>query len=55
VGIPRIEHRGVCLFGDGELSEEIRRLGIHVILDLRPYFRKGEVVWQRDEYCSDLQ
>jgi glycosyltransferase involved in cell wall biosynthesis len=41
VTFPGIQHHVVCLFGDGELSEEIRRLGIQVhILDLRPYLRK---------------
>ncbi len=36
-----IKHHVVCLFGDGELSGEIRDLGIQVhVLDLRPYFRK---------------
>jgi glycosyltransferase involved in cell wall biosynthesis len=36
-----IEHHVVCLFGDGELSGEIRNLGIQVhVLDLRPYFRQ---------------
>jgi glycosyltransferase involved in cell wall biosynthesis len=38
---PNIKHHVVCLFGDGELSEEIRGLGIQVhILDLRPLLRK---------------
>jgi len=38
---PGIEHHVVTLFGDGELGEEIRDLGIQVhVLDLRPYFRK---------------
>jgi 1,4-alpha-glucan branching enzyme len=39
---PGIGHHVVTLFGDGELSEEIRGLGgvqLHV-LDLRPHFRK---------------
>jgi glycosyltransferase involved in cell wall biosynthesis len=41
VTFPGIEHHVVCLFGDGELSDEIRSLGIQVhILDLRPYFRR---------------
>jgi 1,4-alpha-glucan branching enzyme len=41
VKYPGIEHHVVTLFGDGELSEEIRDLGIQVhVLDLRPYFRK---------------
>jgi glycosyltransferase involved in cell wall biosynthesis len=41
VTFPAIEHRVVCLFGDGELSREIRSLGIQVhVLDLRPQFRK---------------
>jgi glycosyltransferase involved in cell wall biosynthesis len=36
-----IEHHVVSLFGDGELSGEIRDLGIPVhVLDLRPYFRR---------------
>jgi glycosyltransferase involved in cell wall biosynthesis len=36
-----IEHRVVSLFGDGELSAEIRDLGISVhVLDLRPFLRK---------------
>jgi glycosyltransferase involved in cell wall biosynthesis len=36
-----IEHHVLCLFGDGELSGEIRSLGIQVhVLDLRPHFRK---------------
>jgi glycosyltransferase involved in cell wall biosynthesis len=36
-----IEHHVVALFGDGELSQEIRELGIQVhILDLRPCLRK---------------
>jgi 1,4-alpha-glucan branching enzyme len=35
-----IEHHVMTLFGDGELSQEIRDLGIQVhVLDLRPYFR----------------
>jgi glycosyltransferase involved in cell wall biosynthesis len=38
---PGIEHHVVCLFGDGELSGEIRSLGIQVhVLDLRPHLRK---------------
>jgi glycosyltransferase involved in cell wall biosynthesis len=38
---PGIEHHVVCLFGDGQLSGEIRELGIPLhVLDLRPYFRK---------------
>ena len=38
---PGIEHHVVTLFGDGELSEEIRDLGLQVhVLDLRPHFRK---------------
>jgi glycosyltransferase involved in cell wall biosynthesis len=41
VMFPGIEHHVVCLFGDGELSGEIRSLGIQVhVLDLRPHFRK---------------
>jgi 1,4-alpha-glucan branching enzyme len=41
VKYPGIEHHVVTLFGDGELSEEIRDLGLQVhVLDLRPYFRK---------------
>jgi glycosyltransferase involved in cell wall biosynthesis len=41
VKYPGIEHHVVTLFGDGELSEEIRDLGIQVhVLDLRPHFRK---------------
>jgi glycosyltransferase involved in cell wall biosynthesis len=41
VSFPGIEHRVLCLFGDGELSGEIRSLGIQVhVLDLRPLFRK---------------
>jgi glycosyltransferase involved in cell wall biosynthesis len=41
VMFPGIEHHVVCLFGDGELSGEIRSLGIQVhALDLRPHFRK---------------
>ena len=37
-----IEHHVVTLFGDGELSREIRELEIQVhVLDLLPYFRKG--------------
>jgi glycosyltransferase involved in cell wall biosynthesis len=40
VGIPGIEHRVVSLFGDGELSGDIRGLGIPVhVLDLRPHLR----------------
>jgi glycosyltransferase involved in cell wall biosynthesis len=40
VTVPGIEHHVVSLFGDGELSDEIRDLGIQVhALDLRPYFR----------------
>jgi glycosyltransferase involved in cell wall biosynthesis len=40
VTLPGIEHRVVCLFGDGELSGEIRSLGIEVhVLDLRSHFR----------------
>jgi 1,4-alpha-glucan branching enzyme len=36
-----IEHHVVTLFGDGELSQEIRDLGLQVhVLDLRPYFRE---------------
>jgi glycosyltransferase involved in cell wall biosynthesis len=36
-----IDHHVVSLFGDGELSEEIRDLGLQVhVLDLRPYLRK---------------
>jgi len=36
-----IEHHVVTLFGDGELSGEIRDLGVSVhVLDLRPLFRK---------------
>jgi 1,4-alpha-glucan branching enzyme len=39
---PGIEHHVVSLFGDGELSGEIRDLGVTVhLLDLRPYFRQG--------------
>jgi glycosyltransferase involved in cell wall biosynthesis/peptidoglycan/xylan/chitin deacetylase (PgdA/CDA1 family) len=39
--IPGIDHRVVCLLGDGELSGDIRRLGVPLdILDLRPHFRK---------------
>jgi glycosyltransferase involved in cell wall biosynthesis len=41
VKYPGIEHHVVTLFGDGELSEEIRDLGLQVhVLDLRPHFRK---------------
>src|SRR5579863_988552 len=41
VMFPGIEHHVVCLFGEGELSGEIRSLGIQVhVLDLRPHFRK---------------
>ncbi|HXM63308.1 MAG TPA: glycosyltransferase family 4 protein [Terriglobales bacterium] len=41
VKYPGIEHHVVTLFGDGELSEEIRQFGIQVhVLDLRPHFRK---------------
>ncbi len=41
VKYPGIEHHVVTLFGDGELSQEIRDLGIQVhVLDLRPYLRK---------------
>ena len=41
VMFPGIEHHVVCLFGDGELSGEIRSLGIRLhVLDLRPHFRK---------------
>jgi glycosyltransferase involved in cell wall biosynthesis len=41
VKYPGIEHHVVTLFGDGELSEEIRALGLQVhVLNLRPYFRK---------------
>lgn len=41
VTFPGIEHRVVCLFGDGELSGEIRSLGIRVhVVDLRPLFRR---------------
>jgi glycosyltransferase involved in cell wall biosynthesis len=41
VTFPGIGHHVVCLFGDGELSEEIRDLGIQVhVLDLRPHFRQ---------------
>jgi len=37
-----IEHHVVSLFGDGELSREIRRLGVPVhVLDVRPQFREG--------------
>jgi len=37
-----IEHHVVTLFGDGELSREVRELGIQVhVLDLLPYFREG--------------
>jgi glycosyltransferase involved in cell wall biosynthesis len=40
---PGIEHRVVCLFGDAELSGEIRNLGVPVhLLDLRSYFRKRQ-------------
>jgi glycosyltransferase involved in cell wall biosynthesis len=40
IKFPGIEHEVVTLFGDGELSREIRELGIRVhVLDLRPYFR----------------
>jgi glycosyltransferase involved in cell wall biosynthesis len=43
VKYPVIEHHVVTLFGDGELSEEIRDLGLQVhVLDLRQYFRKGQ-------------
>lgn len=39
---PRIEHHVVCLFGNGELSDQFCSLGIQVhILDFRPYFRNG--------------
>jgi glycosyltransferase involved in cell wall biosynthesis len=38
---PGIEHHVVCLFGDGELSAEIRSLGIPVhVFDLRPYLQR---------------
>jgi glycosyltransferase involved in cell wall biosynthesis len=41
ISFPDVEHHVVSLFGDGELSEEIRSLGVQVhILDLRPHFRK---------------
>lgn len=41
IAFPDVEHHVASLFGDGELSEEIRSLGVQVhILDLRPYFRK---------------
>jgi len=41
VTYPGIEHHVVSLFGDGELSGEIRDLEIPVhVLDLRPYFRR---------------
>ncbi|HXM22088.1 MAG TPA: glycosyltransferase family 4 protein [Terriglobales bacterium] len=41
ITFPGIEHHVVSLFGDGELSGEIRSLGVQVhVLDLRPYFRK---------------
>ena len=41
VTFPGIEHHVVCLFGDGDLSGEIRSLGIQVhVLDLRPQFRE---------------
>jgi glycosyltransferase involved in cell wall biosynthesis len=41
VKYPGIQHHVVTLFGDGELSEEIRRVGIQVhVLDLKPYFRR---------------
>jgi glycosyltransferase involved in cell wall biosynthesis len=37
---PGVEHYVVTLFGDGDLSGEIRKLGIPAyVLDLRPYFR----------------
>ena len=43
ITIPRIEHHVVSLFGDGDLSQEIRDLGIQVhVLDLRPYFRQRQ-------------
>jgi 1,4-alpha-glucan branching enzyme len=41
VKYPGIDHQVVSLFGDGELSGEIRDLGVPVhILDLRPHFRQ---------------
>jgi 1,4-alpha-glucan branching enzyme len=41
VTVPGIEHHVISLFGDGELSGEIRNLGIQVhALDLRPYFQE---------------
>ena len=43
VKYPGIEHHVVTLFGDGELSAEIRDLGLQVhVLDLRQYFRKRQ-------------
>jgi 1,4-alpha-glucan branching enzyme len=43
VKYPGNEHHVVTLFGDGELSEEIRDLGLRVhVLDLRQYFRKRQ-------------
>jgi hypothetical protein len=43
VKYPGNEHHVVTLFGDGELSEEIRDLGLQVhVLDLRQYFRKRQ-------------
>ena len=39
--VPGVEHQVVSLFGDGELSGEIRNLGIQVhVFDLHPHFRK---------------
>jgi glycosyltransferase involved in cell wall biosynthesis len=47
-----IEHCVVCLFGDGELSGEIRGLGIPVhVLDLRAHFREGRFF----AACSELR
>jgi glycosyltransferase involved in cell wall biosynthesis len=42
LSVPGVEHHVVSLFGDGEMSDQIRKLGIPVrILDLRPHFRKS--------------
>ena len=41
IKVPGIEHHVICLFGNGELSAEIRGLGIKVhVFDLRPHLRK---------------
>jgi glycosyltransferase involved in cell wall biosynthesis len=56
---PCIEHHVVSLFGDGELSGEIRALGIPVrILDLRPCLRRRRflaAVGQLQTLFVDLQ